>query len=75
MMTIPSDTEILELLNQLDRVPADTLESDWLDFKPWKSAKEDLKTAIEYAVCFANGQGGVVVFGVADDGWTGGSSI
>ena len=65
-MTIPSDAEILELLNRLDRVPADALESEWLDFKPWKSAKEDLKIAIEYAVCFANGQGGVVVFGVED---------
>lgn len=63
---IPSDAEILELLNRLDRVPADALESDWLDFKPWKSAKEDLKVAIEYAVCFANAQGGVVVFGVDD---------
>ncbi|MHB1232702.1 MAG: RNA-binding domain-containing protein [Burkholderiales bacterium] len=63
---IPSDAEILELLDKLDRVPADTLESGWLDFKPWKSAKEDLKVAIEYAVCFANGQGGVVVFGVED---------
>lgn len=63
---IPSDVEILDLLNKLDRVPADELESDWLDFKPWKNAKEDLKVAIEYAVCFANGKGGVVVFGIED---------
>ncbi len=65
-MTNPSDSEILELLNKLDRVPADALESDWLDFKPWKNAGEDLKVAIEYAVCFANGKGGAVVFGVED---------
>lgn len=65
-MTIPSNAEILDLLDKLDRVPADALESGWLDFKSWKNAKEDLKVAIEYAVCFANGQGGVVVFGVDD---------
>ncbi|MBY0579261.1 MAG: Fic family protein [Burkholderiales bacterium] len=65
-MPRPSDSEILELLNELDRVPAGELESDWLDFKPWKNAREDLKVAIEYAVCFANGKGGAVVFGVED---------
>ena len=65
-MTIPSDAEILELLNKLEHVPADALESGWLDFKPWHGPKEDMKLATEYAVCFANAGGGVVVFGVTD---------
>lgn len=65
-MSVPSDAELLALLARLDAEPADALESQWLDFKPWVSAKEATKTAIEYAVCFANAQGGVVVFGVND---------
>lgn len=65
-MSIPTQAEILAMLDQLDIQVADDLESKWLDFKPWTRAKDDMKVAIEYAVCFANGSGGVVVFGVAD---------
>lgn len=65
-MSVPSDAELLALLARLDDEPADALESQWLDFKPWESAKEATKAAIEYAVCFANAQGGAVVFGVND---------
>lgn len=54
------------LLDRLDREMADDLESQWLDFKPWTDAKADMKVAVEYAACFANAGGGVVVFGVAD---------
>jgi ATP-dependent DNA helicase RecG len=65
-MTVPDTTQILALLDQLEHSIADDLESQFLDFKPWQGPKEDLKLACEYAACFANASGGVVVFGVAD---------
>lgn len=65
-MSIPSNSEIIAMLDQLDRCVADDLETHWLDFKPWTGPKEDMRVAIEYAACFANAQGGVIVFGVAD---------
>ncbi|MCZ2106382.1 MAG: ATP-binding protein [Burkholderiales bacterium] len=65
-MSIPSNEDILALLAQLDDAIADAVESEFLDFKPSLGPKEDLKVACEYAVCFANAAGGVVVFGVAD---------
>ncbi len=65
-MSIPSNEDILALLAQLDDAIADALESEFLHFKPSLGPKEDLKVACEYAVCFANAAGGVVVFGVAD---------
>ena len=65
-MSIPDASEVLRLLDQLEHGIADDLESEFLDFKPWQGAKEDLKQACEYASCFANAGGGVVVFGVAD---------
>lgn len=30
-----SDAQVLALLDRLDHEPADALESQWLDFKPW----------------------------------------
>lgn len=65
-MTLPSNEDISSLLARLDTEIADDLESEQIEFKPWQGAKEDLKLAVEYAVCFANAEGGVVVFGVAD---------
>jgi ATP-dependent DNA helicase RecG len=65
-MTVPNPTQLLTLLDQLEHCIADDLESQFLDFKPWQGAKEDLRVACEYAACFANASGGVVVFGVAD---------
>ncbi|HEY4573001.1 MAG TPA: ATP-binding protein, partial [Thermoanaerobaculia bacterium] len=65
-MTIPSSHDLLALLDRLERETADDLETQWLDFKPWQGAKEDMKVAVEYAACFANAEGGAVVFGVAD---------
>jgi ATP-dependent DNA helicase RecG len=65
-VAIPTNAEILALLEQLDTRVADDLETQWLDFKPWNSPREDMKVAIEYAICFANADGGVIVFGVAD---------
>jgi ATP-dependent DNA helicase RecG len=65
-MSIPTNAEILALLDRLQYQAADDLESQWLDFKPWTDPKDDMRVAVEYAVCFANADGGVVVFGVAD---------
>ena len=65
-MSVPDTEQILALLDRLDSCIADNLESQFLDFKPWQGPKDDLKLACEYACCFANGAGGVVVFGVAD---------
>jgi ATP-dependent DNA helicase RecG len=65
-MSIPTDAEILALLNRLDRVMAGELESQWLDFKPWDGPRDSLQIAVEYAACTANAEGGVIVFGVAD---------
>ncbi len=66
-MAIPTNDEIRELLNQLDQGQcADDLESNWLEFKPFNDAKDDKKIAVEYSVCFANADGGALVFGVSD---------
>ncbi len=65
-MTIPTNLEILILLDRLDTETADDLESPWMEFKPWQDPKVDKKVAIEYTVCFANADGGVIVFGVSD---------
>ena len=65
-MSIPDTAQLLTLLDRLEHGIADDLESQFLDFKPWQGPKEDLKLACEYAVCFANASGGVVVFGIAD---------
>ncbi len=67
-MAIPTNDEIRALLDQLDHGRcADDLESAWLDFKAYGDPKEEKKLALEYAVCFANAEGGVVVFGVSDN--------
>jgi schlafen family protein len=65
-MTIPATHDLLALLDRLESATADDLETQWLDFKPWQGGKDDMKVAVEYAACFATGEGGVVVFGVAD---------
>lgn len=66
-MGIPTNQEILALLDQLDQGKCgDDLETEWLDFKSYNDPKEEKRLALEYAVCFANASGGVVVFGVAD---------
>jgi ATP-dependent DNA helicase RecG len=65
-MSVPDTAEVNRLLDQLEHRIADDLESEVLDFKPWQGPKDDLKLACEYAACFANAGGGVVVFGVAD---------
>jgi ATP-dependent DNA helicase RecG len=66
MKRIPSDEIILQLLDRLDEVPVDALESEVLDFKRWEGANNSLSEAVELAVCFANAEGGLSVFGVKD---------
>lgn len=65
-MSIPDRAQILMLLDQLEHCPGDMLESQFLDFKRSQGPKEDLKVACEYATCFVNASGGVLVFGVDD---------
>ena len=65
-MNLPTDAEILATLDRLSGAVADDLESSHLEFKPWTNARDDMRLAVEYAVCFANAEGGVMVFGVAD---------
>lgn len=62
--------EIRSLLPQLDGSPADSLESETLEFKPWIAApdarKRQARTLREAVVAIANAHGGIVVLGVAD---------
>ena len=64
-----STTEIRELLDELESHPADDLEAQDLDFKQWddSSLEKAIRTVVDWAVCMANGGGGTVVFGVADN--------
>ena len=66
MKRLPSREELLALLDQLDQSPADALESDQLDFKRWQDPRASMSEAIAAAICFANADGGVLVFGVKD---------
>src|SRR5262249_3468465 len=65
-VSIPTNAELLAFLDDLNRTIGGDLESSWLDFKAWTGTREDMKTAIEYAVCLANADGGVIVFGIDD---------
>ena len=62
-------TEVEALLERLDEGTAEDLESQDLDFKEWDTRRlnQSVRTAVTAAVCMANGGGGTVVFGVADD--------
>lgn len=66
VMGLPTDAEILTLLDHLDSKTADDLETQWLEFKPWQDQKVALREAYEYSACFASAGGGVLVFGVLD---------
>ena len=60
-------TELRSLLDRLQEVEADALETQDLDFKEWPSeAKQAIKQAVDIAICMANGGGGTVVLGVRD---------
>lgn len=61
-------SQITALLPELDDSIADVLEDQDLDFKQWdaQSREKAVQTLVRMAVCMANGGGGTVVFGVAD---------
>jgi len=61
--------EIIELLPLLESQIADDLEGQDLDFKQWdlSSMNKSVSLVVKMAICFANGGGGTVVFGVADN--------
>lgn len=65
-MSIPTNEQILRLLSGLDAGTADDLETQFVEFKPWRDPKQELRVAVEYAAYLANAEGGVIVFGVAD---------
>ena len=62
--------EIRNLLARLDGSPADSLESETLEFKPWITARDartrQVRALREAVVAIANARGGIVVLGVAD---------
>lgn len=67
MPLIPSRYDVLQILDSLNETSADELESEVLEFKPWlPDIKENQVAAVEMGVCFANREGGLVVFGVKD---------
>jgi len=60
--------EVEELLARLDERSADELESQDVDFKEWgRDDRAAVIKAVDWAVCMANGGGGTIVFGIADD--------
>ena len=63
-----SRAEVEKLLERLDERSADELEAQDVDFKEWgKDDRAAVTKAVDWAVCMANGGGGTIVFGVADD--------
>lgn len=59
--------EIRTLLTRLDGEPADSLEDEDLEFKPWEEDPRSLhRTLRETVVCLANARGGTIVLGVRD---------
>jgi ATP-dependent DNA helicase RecG len=65
-MAIPTNQEILIILDQLDSKTADELENEHLEFKPWADPKKARREVAEIVVCFANADGGVIILGVSD---------
>ncbi len=61
--------QIEELLAELDHCIAQDLEDQDLDFKQWndRSIDDSVNLIVKMAVCMANGGGGTVVMGVAEN--------
>ena len=63
-------TQIRSLLRRLEGEPADAIESDILECKPWDPNpgrfKEQLAVVAESVVCLANADGGTILLGVRD---------
>lgn len=59
--------QIRNILNRLDGQPADALEDEDLEFKPWEEDPKTLHRMLrENVVCLANARGGTIVLGVRD---------
>jgi ATP-dependent DNA helicase RecG len=59
--------EIRTLLKRLEGEPADALEDESLEFKPWEGDLKTLHRLLrEAVVCLANARGGTVVLGIRD---------
>ncbi len=59
--------EVRALLRRLDGEPADAIESETLECKPWDPDPKALhRTLREYVVCLANARGGTLVLGIRD---------
>lgn len=60
--------DLVALLARLDGEPADALESETLECKPWHPARRDdcVRQLREAVVCFANARGGVILLGIED---------
>lgn len=65
---MPATSEIIALLDELETVNADALETQTLDFKEWSREGTNMAVSaiIEHCVCMANGGGGSLVIGVRD---------
>jgi ATP-dependent DNA helicase RecG len=64
---VRSASEIRRILKRLDGEPADALEDEDLEFKPWDPDQRALaRTVREHVVCLANHRGGTLVLGVRD---------
>ena len=52
--------EIRSLLDEIEQKPADSLESQDLDFKEWNTSSMDkaVRSVVQMVVCMANGGGG-----------------
>ncbi|WP_125132974.1 ATP-binding protein [Microbacterium sp. 10M-3C3] len=63
-----SDADLDRILAKISEgATADSLESEYLDFKQQPHSKNDaLKLLVDATVCFANSRGGTVVMGVAN---------
>ncbi len=67
MLTI---AEIRTLLQRLDGEPADAIESETLECKPWEVPARPFDSLVreirEAVVCLANARGGTIILGIAD---------
>ncbi len=59
--------DVLSLIDQIAAgTPADTLESQRLEFKSGSSLRDELAKVAEASTCFANADGGLLILGVRD---------
>src|SRR5512146_1420747 len=62
--------EVRELLQRLDGEPADAIESETLECKPWDVPARPFDSLVrevrEAVVCLANARGGTIILGVWD---------